>query len=65
MVQSHVVKVQIDMTVSNPPLERILNIFNQFTQILINLTGPKSNMVSHQDIQEGGKIVVVNLRDYN
>ena len=47
MVQSHVVKVQIDMTVSNPPLERILNIFDWFMQILANLAGLKSNMVSH------------------
>ena len=53
------------MTVSNPPLERILNILNWFVQIFFNLTGPKSNMVSHQDIWEGGEIVIVNLQDYN
>jgi hypothetical protein len=65
IVQSHAVKVGIDMTVSNPPLERILNILHWFAQILVNLAGPKSDMISHRDIREGGKIIIVNLRDYN
>jgi hypothetical protein len=40
-------KVQIDMMVSNPPLERIFNILNWFAQILFNLTHPKPDMIGH------------------
>ena len=46
-------KAWIDMTVSNPPLERIFNIFNWFAQILLNLACLKSNMIGHRDIGEG------------
>jgi hypothetical protein len=58
-------KIQIDMTVSNPPLERILDVLGWLVQILINLARPKSDMISDQNIQEGGETIVVNLRSYN
>ena len=58
-------KVWIDMMVSNPPLERILDIFDWFAQILLNLACPKSNMIGHRDIGEGSKIVIVGLRNYD
>jgi hypothetical protein len=65
IVQSHAMKVRVNMTVSNPPLERILNVLDWFAQIFINLTRPKSDMLGHRDIREGSKIIVVDLRDYN
>jgi hypothetical protein len=40
-------KVQIDMTVSNPPLERIFNILDWFVQILFNLARPKPDAIGH------------------
>ena len=65
IVQSHAMKVRVNMTVSNPPLERILNILDWFSQIFVNLACPKSNMLGHRDIWEGSEIVVVNLQDHN
>ena len=47
IVQSHAMKVWVNMTVSYPPLERILNVLNWFVQIFINLTHPISNMPGH------------------
>jgi hypothetical protein len=58
-------KIRIDMTVSNPPLERILDVLGWLAQILINLACPKSDMISDRNIREGGETIVVNLRSYN
>ena len=50
IVQSHAIKVRVNMTVSNPPLQRILHVFDWFAQIFINLTCPKSDILGHRDI---------------
>ena len=47
IVQIHAIKVRVNMTVSNPPLQRILNVFNWFAQIFINLTCLKSDILGH------------------
>ena len=40
-------KVWINMVMSNPPLEGVLDVFNQFAKVLINLTHARSNIVGH------------------
>jgi hypothetical protein len=47
IVQTHAMKIRIDVTVSDPPLERILNILKWFAQIFFNLARSRSDMVSH------------------
>ena len=47
IVQSHAIKVQVNMMDSNLPLQRILKFFDWFVQIFINLTCPKSNIIGH------------------
>jgi len=41
------IKVQIYMVVSNPPLEGVLDVFDRFVEVLINLTRARSNIVGH------------------
>jgi hypothetical protein len=65
IVQSHAIKIRVDMTVSNPPHQRVFNILDSFAQILFNLACPSSDMIGHRYVREGSEIIVVNLRDYN
>ena len=40
-------KVQINMAVSDPPLEGVLDVFNWFVEVPVNLTHVRSNIVGH------------------
>ena len=40
-------KVWINMAMSNPPLEGVLDVFNWFVEVLVNLTHVRSNIVGH------------------
>jgi hypothetical protein len=59
VIQRHTIKVRIDVTVSHPPLERILHVLDWFAEIRVNLACPRSNGFGYRNIREGSKIVVV------
>lgn len=67
IIQCHPMKVWVNMTVRNPPLERLLDVLNWFAKILLDLASPRSDMPSYRDICKGSKvvIVIVNLQDTN
>ena len=52
-------KVRINVTVSNPPLEGLLNVLDWFSKILLQLASPRSNVIGHQDVCEGHKAIIV------
>jgi hypothetical protein len=55
IVQSHAIKVQVNMMVSNPPSERIPTGLHSSSEI---------QHIGHWDIWEGRKFIIVNLWDY-
>ena len=65
MVQHHMIKVQIYMVVSNPPLEGVLDVFDRFVEVLINLTRARSNIVGHWYVCKRCKVIIINLQDNN
>jgi hypothetical protein len=65
VVQRHTRRVQINMAVSNPPLEGVLDIFDRFAEVLVNLTGARSNIVGHRYVCERCKVIIINLQDNN
>ena len=50
IVQHHMKKVWINMVMSWPPLEGILDIFDRFAEVLITLTSVRSNLIGHWDV---------------
>jgi len=65
IVQHHTKKVQINMAVSHPPLEWVHDVFDRFTEVLVNLASARSNIVGHQYVCERCKVIIINLQDNN
>jgi hypothetical protein len=59
IIQCHPMKVRVNVTVRDPPLERLLDILNWFAKIFLNLASPRSGVPSHRDVCKGSKVIIV------
>ena len=53
------VKVWINVMVGDPPLERVLDILDWCLKKPLQLTSPRSNIIGHQDVCKGCKVVII------
>jgi hypothetical protein len=67
VIQSHPMKVGVDMTVCNPPLERVFDMLCWFAKIFFKFTSWESSVLRHRDVGKRREIIdsilVINLRD--
>jgi hypothetical protein len=52
-------KVWINVTVGDPPLEWLFDILDWLSKELLKLASPRPDVVGHRDVGEGGEVVVV------